>query len=681
MRRAAIHRYGLRQLWPARILHPGSGRGVGRSSWLPRDGWSWLRESHEKARAREAGTTKDASRAPRSPSVSSVERPPRPPSFSPTMYTTHLLSLTLIFLFSSSASATSSDPDNAPYPVSNQLPLVARVGQYYSWSISPNTFGTANETVSVSSKLPSWLAFSNLTFSGMPQTSDEGTVDVTISSGGNHDSFQLCVTHYPAPTLNIPIASQFNGSNPSMSSVFFLDSNSALQDNNPALRIPLRWSFSIGFDYGTFVSQNDLFYYALRADGSPLPEWITFDSNTVTFDGVTRSPPLTEGDKISLVFIASDQPGYSAVQAPFDLFIDTHGIYSSGSSVLNVTEGEQFEFDLSQDDWFFDGVVIDNSTIHWDNLTSLTIDTSAVSWLSYNSDNFTLSGTAPSKGSFLIPMTLEAFNQSVTLNASVALLPSYFISATLPGTYAQPGADFKLPIASYLSNTSDLSAHDISLSSNSSASYLSLAPGSDGTNILTGRIPSNPGASFVDVELTAYDHTTHAASHASLRISFRNINSDATQRTTQAQRRRLIYGLSIGLGGAMATVLVAGGMAVIRKCCRVQDSAVGSVPRSSSEKPRDLFDPDLEKDGVGWSEKAGLGLTEVPQVRVTTLYLACKLICAYRLFGHLMLIWAWVTLLHSSQALLHQSVRPRQLSSTISRPQCETSQLGAARDR
>jgi hypothetical protein len=70
----------------------------------------------------------------------------------------------------------------------------------------------------------------------------------------------------------------------------------------------------------------------------------------------------------------------------------------------------------------------------------------------------------------------------------------------------------------------------------------------------------------------------------------------------------------------MAFVLVAGGMAVVRKFCQEKDTAVGGVTRS--EKPRDLFDQDVERGSCGWEEKAGLGIAEMPQVsgRVTLLF-------------------------------------------------------------
>ena len=268
------------------------------------------------------------------------------------MYSIHLLSFVFL-LFILQTSATS----YVAYPVSDQLPLIARVGQPYSWSISTETFATT-EAISAS-PLPSWLSFSNYTFSGTPGLGDEGSVNVTLQAGNAYDSFALCVTHFPPPTIRIPISNQFNSSNPSLSSVFLVGENSALKSSNPALRVPLKWSFSVGFQPDTFVNDNDLFYYAQLANGSRLPEWLRFDNRTVTFDGVARTPPLTEGDKVELVLIASDQEGYSAVRAPLDLFIQSHDLSVSKGLALNLTAGEDFQINLGEENWFFNDIMVD----------------------------------------------------------------------------------------------------------------------------------------------------------------------------------------------------------------------------------------------------------------------------------------------------------------------------------
>ncbi|KZV90448.1 hypothetical protein EXIGLDRAFT_770776, partial [Exidia glandulosa HHB12029] len=53
-------------------------------------------------------------------------------------------------------------------PAQSQLPLIARTGQAYSWSLRPDTFVPPPSSDVVAKNLPEWLSFdaSTLTFSG-----------------------------------------------------------------------------------------------------------------------------------------------------------------------------------------------------------------------------------------------------------------------------------------------------------------------------------------------------------------------------------------------------------------------------------------------------------------------------------------------------------------------------------
>ena len=329
------------------------------------------------------------------------------------------LSLSSLFLFSISLPS----PVVAErLSVEQQLPLIARVGQPYQWSISPDTFSSSDDTSA--NTLPSWLSFSDLAFSGTPSASDEGVNHVTLASDGEQDSFTLCVTHFPAPVLHIPLETQFVASNPSMSSVFFPNSTSALAGANPTVRVPPLWSFSIGMEWNTFLNpQGDVFYYALQADGSPLPPWLTFSGETVTFDGVAHA---SEGTKFELVFIGSDQEGYSAQRLPFDLIVSAHDLDMEGPVLpVNITMGEEVDFNLDDNDWIFENIKIDGSSLLSMNITSLSVDTSAAPWLSFA--DRTLRGRAPTTAAqYPLPMKVTAANQTVSLNTSLVLVPSYF---------------------------------------------------------------------------------------------------------------------------------------------------------------------------------------------------------------------------------------------------------------
>ena len=241
-------------------------------------------------------------------------------------------------------------------PLQDQLAPTARVGQPYSWMFSNRSFSAdSGATLSyTASGLPSWLSFNpeTRTFSGTPSTDDEGIprVNVTARQGSSSATvssyFSICVSSYAAPTLNVPLETQFQQSNPSLSSVFVLDSTSALYHGRPALRIPPSWSFSVGFQSNTF---SDVIRYAVsQADSSAPPSWLRFDNVSGTLSGVTpyirsNDPPMV----IPLSLHGIDQNGYSSAQLPFDVVVATHELRTvSPLPTINVTTAAPFNLSL-----------------------------------------------------------------------------------------------------------------------------------------------------------------------------------------------------------------------------------------------------------------------------------------------------------------------------------------------
>ena len=239
-------------------------------------------------------------------------------------------------------------------PLQDQLVPTARVGQPYSWTFSDHSF-TIDSGPSLSytaSGLPSWLSFNpeTRTFSGTPSLGDEGLPRVNVSARQGPSSvfshFSICVSSYASPTLDVPLETQFQQSNPSLSSVFVLDPTSALFSGRPTLRIPPSWSFSIGFQSGTF---SDVVRYAVsQADGSAPPSWLRFDNVSGTLSGV--APYIRSNDPPAVIPLALhgiDQSGYSSVQSPFDVVVAAHDLRSTRPlPTINVTTGSPFNLSL-----------------------------------------------------------------------------------------------------------------------------------------------------------------------------------------------------------------------------------------------------------------------------------------------------------------------------------------------
>jgi axial budding pattern protein 2 len=491
---------------------------------------------------------------------------------------------------------------SVPIPLSDQLPPIARVDKPYSWTFAKATFQSARNATLVysASALPAWLSFDSATrtISGRPALDDEGTPRITVkatdpeTSDSAYSSLSLCVTpNPPSVVLSNPLSSQFkNQDNPSLGSVFVLSDSkadviSALHmTQNPTLRIPPGWSFSIGFDGDTFTGMDDTRYAVLQADGSPLPSWITFNSDEITLNGVT--PPLDElpSPYLTLALHVSDRSGFSIVSELFDVVIAAHELYAStkGLPVVNITSSTTLDV-LFNSQIYFDDVFVDGAPLDLQNLVLLEIDVSRYTWLHYDANSRRLTGQLPSGlstwNATVLPVVLNTvYNQTLHTQVKLASVPSYFLKDPLPQISAVPGKEVHFHLTPFLSNATlgdvDLTA---SYEPADASSYLHFDKSSA---VLSGSIPSlgKIDYSLVTVSFYAYSYMTHSTSHTSLPISFTPTDHEHTQPTTgspfRGPRKRLALGLGIALallGGLLVLGLL---LAALRCFARPPDPAL-----------------------------------------------------------------------------------------------------------
>ena len=522
-------------------------------------------------------------------------------------------------------------------PLNNQLPLIARVNQTYSWAFSPLTFSSSDGALGyTTSPLPAWLSFdaSTQTFHGTPSSDDEGNPEITVTahaSGSSTSSkFTLCVTHYPPPTLNISLSDQFNDHNPSISSVYLLRLNSAIITTNPTLRIPREWSFSIGFEGNTFFSQNNLFYELRLANGSDAPDYMNFNSKTITLDGVVPSgdemaPPLT----LPFLLYASDQEGYSASTLPFTIVVADHELSQVNTTLpeINITTTNQFSFSLlSPAD--FTGIMVDGDPIQPSNISTLDIDVSAHDWLKYDPPSRTLSGnpgvnTTGSHPSLPVNLT-TIFGQSIRTSVTLALVPSYFVLPELPSLHVSKGDAIQFKLGQWFSNsTGDQRREDASISvafsDNEAANWLRF---NESSAELTGTVPMDydSNVDYVTVTFTAYSQVTHSTSHTSFALYVagtglhKSLAPDEPSGLSKAAHKRLVLVLVITFGLVGGLCLICGFFAIVRRWARVEDTAMlGEEGRHAwSEKDRRWYGVTLSPRGTRIIEKPGRSLNPSP---------------------------------------------------------------------
>ncbi|KAH9975213.1 hypothetical protein BJV74DRAFT_888838 [Russula compacta] len=478
---------------------------------------------------------------------------------------------------------------SVPIPLDSQLPPFVRIDHPYSWAFAEGTFLSARNASLVysTSSLPAWLSFNptNRTFSGMPALDDEGTLRIQVMATD--------------PETSDSASSSFRLDNPSLSSVFLLSGdNSALQrTENPTLRIPPSWSFSIGFDGNTFTSPDGIRYALLQADGSPLPSWMQFNPYEVTLNGVT--PPLPEllTPYLSLALHASDRDGFSAASELFDLSIAAHELHSSsgGLPTINITSSTTLDVFLnSQTD--FDGVLVDSAPLDLQDLVSVEIDVSQYNWLHYDAKSCRLTGQPPSNlNATVLPVVLTTnYNQTLHTQVKLASVPSYFSQETLPTIFAAPGKEVYFNFTPFILNPTQ----DVDLTASyepaAASSYLHFDMASA---VLSGSIPSSGKVNYtlITVSFTAYSRLTHSTSHSSLPISLTPTDYGHTHPATgssfRVSHRKLALGLGIALGLFGGFLVLGLLLATLRCLVRPADSALTGVAatRAMTESERQWY--------------------------------------------------------------------------------------------
>ena len=501
-------------------------------------------------------------------------------------------------------------------PLGNQLPPIARVGQFWTWTPASDTFSPPDRHVVLStSPLPKWLTFNaeGFTLSGTPSDGDDGLHPVTVTAQLNSSSasshFSVFVTKNPPPMPRISVAAQFMTENPSMSSVFFPQAESCLATDKPVVRIPSKWSFSIGFEYNTFEpsttgSESKGIFYAIRqANGSAVPKWMVFNPHEITLNGVTPS----EKDQPTPVFLelqlhGSDVEGYTAGIMPFNLVVATHELsIQSPMPTINVTSTKHFQISLNSPADFA-GIFVDGKPMHAQNISNLDIDVSGhEDWLKYTPLNHTLSGKPRQDlagQKLTLPVQIETtFNQALNTNVSIAVVPSYFTQGDLPTIYAAPGDEISFNLASYFTGSPFETRGDVDLSMiyepSDSEPWLRLAGGS----LLEGTVPQDCPTMHILVTFIAFSHITRSTSHASMPIYVtapENTMKNHRGRwggLSSGQHAKLVLALAITFGILGGLCLFGGLLAIVRRVARVEDTALtGEEGRHAwSEKDRKWY--------------------------------------------------------------------------------------------
>ncbi|MCP4184276.1 MAG: S8 family serine peptidase, partial [Hyphomicrobiales bacterium] len=247
-------------------------------------------------------------------------------------------------------------------------------------------------TLANGAALPDWLRFNPDTsmFSGTPPHDFNETLSIKVTA---YDPFGQSVGH------------QFN-----------LEFNSNPQVMGPLVDQSIDedqsgWSYTI--DDGTFSDadiDDVLTFKAALADGDPLPGWISFDADTLTFSG---TPPKDYHGSDEIVVTASD--GTEEVTTEFTLTVNAVNDRPEVNASLvdqSIDEDQSGWSYTIDDDTFSDADIDDVLTFK----AALADGDPLPDWISFDADTLTFSGTPPKDyhGSDEIVVTASDGHSDVT---------------------------------------------------------------------------------------------------------------------------------------------------------------------------------------------------------------------------------------------------------------------------
>lgn len=236
--------------------------------------------------------------------------------------------------------------------------------------------------------LPGWLSFdaATQTFSGTPTNDDVGTLLISVTASDNNGgtsavlSFEIVVTNTnDDPQVSQPIPSQ------------------VATQNSP---------FNFSVDPNTFSDAdndtNSLSFSATLENGNPLPNWLTFDTETLSFSG---TPTNEDVSVLTLSITADDGQGGTPAVASFELVVvNVNDVPILNNNVLDqtVTEDSLFSFTIPTN--LFSDPDLDALSYS----AQLSNGESLPAWLQFDASNNTLLGTPGNENVGTLNITILA---------------------------------------------------------------------------------------------------------------------------------------------------------------------------------------------------------------------------------------------------------------------------------
>lgn len=270
------------------------------------------------------------------------------------------------------------------FPINAQLPPVAFVGERYSFTFSADTFTSQSALSYTITNHPHWLSLDSATrtLTGTPLDLDKGDIQFNLTATAAQASLTAEVVLVVRDRSTVDINQDIFISQLRKAGGFSAPSILLIRPGQP---IDLALGPRIFNATAPFIH-----YYAVSADNTPLPAWLSFDSASVTLRGIapTLSPEQTQ-QYYGFKLVASRIVGFAEAVLHLQISITKRILsFSNPSQDFTVAPNTKLQIPSLLDVLQRDGAPVTRSTVK-------SISTNQPSWLTLDAGDISFSGTTP----------------------------------------------------------------------------------------------------------------------------------------------------------------------------------------------------------------------------------------------------------------------------------------------
>ena len=422
---------------------------------------------------------------------------------------------------------------NIGFPINSQVPPVARVSKGFQFVFAESTFiSSAKHLDYTLSGSPAWLNLDSgsRTLSGIAPAEAAGPVFLRLiasdETGSTAMEVTLIVSADPGPGLGTPVSDQLAAQGAFSAPDSFMIARSG----------PL----SLSFSKSTFANTNEkTVYYAICANNTPLPSWITFDPIALSFTGTApqSTSPSELPQSYGIQLIASDVVGFSGAVAKFQIMVGGH-VFAFGKSldVINALQGESFNFSGLEAT-----LVLDGRPANPTEISQVVAD--IPEWMSLDKGNLMISGTPPlsetSKNVTVTVTDVYGDTASTMLLIQISNNSSSLFRGSIGILNATAGSDFNYTIDRAILARPDVK---VAVDLGENAAWLKF---DESALRLYGRIPKD-----IETQKLLLNVTANAGSQTESQL----ITIDIGRRTKQSGGESNISSKSTSAGGSPSSI-------------------------------------------------------------------------------------------------------------------------------